>query len=174
MPERSIANALTIASSRRSRVAAHLPGEERVVCLLREQRTPGRYLQPVLLPSAPEPASGVSGSCCSLVTGLSLYHTRRGAYTHSHSSRLEGLYSSLLFVCCLCLLIAHTYQAILVLLPKLTNAPTKVHTGCLAHWGSRMLYTFVMYNASFYCWLFFCIAMIIFNPHSYIGCTYHF
>ena len=27
-----------------------------------------------------------------------------------------------------------TYQAILVLLPKLTNAPTKVHTGCLAHW----------------------------------------
>ena len=31
---------------------------------------------------------------------------------------------------------AHTHQAILVLLPKLTNAPTKVHTGCVALWGS--------------------------------------
>ena len=43
----------------------------------------------------------------------------------------RGGAGSLLFVCCLCLRLAHTRQAILVLLPKLTNAPTKVHTGCL-------------------------------------------
>ena len=69
------------------------------------------------------------GSCCSLVTGLLLYPHTRGCY----SPRVEGLAP-------FCLLLAsagsHTYQAILVLLPKLTNAPTKVHTGCLAHWGS--------------------------------------
>ena len=39
-------------------------------------------------------------------------------------------------------LVAHTHPAILVLLPKLTNAPTKLHTGCIAPWGSGVcLYT---------------------------------
>ena len=124
-----------------------------MVCLLKEQRTPGRKLQPVLLPSTPERASGVSGSCCSLVTGLSLYHTRRVrihiAIPHAWRGYLLTFCCSFV-ACCLCLLVANTYQAILVLLPKLTNARTEVHTGCLAHWGSKyMLYTFVMYNASF-------------------------
>ena len=48
--------------------------------------------------------------------------------------------SKILYLRCLLLLtrllLAHTYQAILVLLPKLINAPTKVHTGCVALWGS--------------------------------------
>ena len=69
------------------------------------------------------------GSCCSLVTGCRFIHI------HIHA----GAYIAIPRVwmgCCLLLLVDYTYQAILVLLPKLTNAPTKVHIVCLAHRGS--------------------------------------
>ena len=99
----------------------------------REDTTKCR-LQPVqLLPSipAPEPVWGVVVAALLLLS----CHIHRGAYVTITSPAWRGA-SSLLHLCCWCLLVAHTYQAILVLSPKLTNAPTKVHTGCLAHWDS--------------------------------------
>ena len=116
------------------------------------------------------------GSCCSLVTGLSLYPHTRVCY----SPRVEGLAPF-----CLLLVSAgsHTYQAILILLPKLTNAPTKVHKGCLAHWDSEcniMLYTFAMYNASFLLLVALLIIPLLQLSLNYTHisvsniCTYHF
>ena len=54
-------------------------------------------------------------------------------------------------------LLAHTYQAIVVLLPKLINAPTKVRTGCFVPWGRGHFCGIHIH----YCLLFFCIVLII-------------
>ena len=64
----------------------------------------------------------------SFVTMLSLYPTpiprvRRGWLLTVRLLLTRLLYSS-------------AYQAIVVILPKLTNAPTKVHTECITLWGS--------------------------------------
>ena len=64
---------------------------------------------------------------CYWVVTLSAY---QGAYVAF--PRAEGVASSLLFVAYTRLLVAHTEKPILVLLSKLTIAPTKLHTGCIA------------------------------------------
>ena len=84
-------------------------------------------------------------SCCSLVSGLSLYPHTPGC-VRSYSLRVEGL-APYCFVCCLRLLVTHTYQ---VLLPNSPMHPQKCTqdawlTGALKY----MLYTFAMY---FYFW----------------------
>ena len=112
-------------------------------CALAGQRTRGLFIERTentrtIVAASTSPFS--AGTCagrqwlllfsCYWVVALS--HTPGCVYTWPFPA-LGGV-----FVCCLCLLVAHTYQAILVLLPKFTNAPTKVNTGCLAHWGSRV------------------------------------
>ena len=84
------------------------------------ERTPkGRWLQPVqLLPSIPvQDLRRAWCSCC-------LSHPHTPGFVRSYSPWWRGP-SSLLLVCCLCLLVAHTYQAILVLLPNSPMHPQK-------------------------------------------------
>ena len=62
---------------------------------------------------------------CYWVVALSVY---QGAYTALQAKGGSSLLTRLL--------VAYTHQAIVVLLAKLTNPPTKLHTGCIALWGS--------------------------------------
>ena len=102
--------------------------------LFREPHGTPVQLQPVqLLPPIAGACVG-HGGCCFLVTGLSLY-LYQGAYIAFPASE------SFLLTC---LLVAYTHQAIVVLLPKLTNAPTKLHTGCIALWDSGVYIAIIM------------------------------
>ena len=85
-------------------------------CALTQQRMRGLFIErtentrtlvAVLLPSAQEPASVVSGSYYILLLLGCRFIPHAGVRIYI---RLEGLASSLLFVCCLCLLVAHTMK----------------------------------------------------------------
>ena len=78
------------------------------------------------------PASGVV-VVVFLLLGCSFICIYQGAYVAFPAS--EGV-SSLLTR----LLVVYTHQAILVLLRKLTNAPTKLHTGCTTLWALEYVY----------------------------------
>ena len=73
-----------------------------------------QYLE--LLPSIP--ASGVVVAALLLLGCRFIHIATPGSYI------IARVWRGSFFICCLRLLVAHTYQAILVLLPKLTNAPT--------------------------------------------------
>ena len=139
---------------------AHVPAEhrslqsrlqtrtvERVVSLITAMRK--HHRTPVAARTASPfcPPTLKPGRCCSLVTGCVLIPG-----VGAGSLRLSVAY--------VCPLLAHTYQAIVVLLPKLTNAPTKVHTGCVVFCGSGH-FCFLCIIHIHYCWLFFCIVLII-------------
>ena len=99
-----------LTSSRRSPVVVHLPSRERVVCFITAVRE--HHKMPAVASTASPfyPSAGACvgrGSCCSLVTGLSLYpHTMVAIHRGAHiaiiySPRVEGL-APYFFVCCLC------------------------------------------------------------------------
>ena len=132
----------TCAESARASGASRLQSRLQTRTAERHERTPqdascSRTASLSFLSPTPEPASGV------VVVVLLLL----GAYYSP-----EGL--ALTFVCCLCLLLAHTYQAIVVLLPKLTNAPTKVQTsgalGTFACYVEYLLLVVFLYCADHY------------------------
>ena len=63
-----------------------------------------------------------------LLLGCRIIRVYQGAYAFPASEGGSSLLTRLL--------VAHIHPAILVLLPKLTSAPTKLHTGCIAFLGS--------------------------------------
>ena len=136
--------------------------------LIREREVPVQ-LQPVQLLQPIAGACVGRGGCCFLVTGFSLYpYTSRGV--HSFPRELPGC--SLLTRPYIIIIVAYTHQAIVVLLAKLTNAPTKLHTGCIVLWGSgACLHSCYNYVEC----IFFCIVLIIMPllettlSHTYIS-----